>query len=214
MSKSTMQMQEWSGNFGREYTDRNVMTLEEMECLYKKRYGIGRTDMNAMFIGGLKKNISILEVGSNIGNQLLCLQKAGFKNLYGIDIQSHAIKLSRSRIKSIDIVQGSALGLPFEDGIFDLVFTSGVLIHLAPENIGEALYEIYRCTKKYIWCFEYYADTYTQIKYHRHDNLLWKTDFAKLFIQRFKDLQLVKEKRFSYLDNNNIDSMFMLMKAK
>lgn len=67
------------GDFGKEYTDRNAFSLEGLELLYKRRYGFTRTEMNAIFIANLPRNIGILEIGSNIGKQLLCLQGMGFK---------------------------------------------------------------------------------------------------------------------------------------
>lgn len=213
MSKFTRQMGEWAGNFGREYTERNALTLEEMELLYKKQYGVTRTEMNSKFIGDLDRDIKVLEVGSNIGNQLLCLQKAGFNNLYGIELQPYAVELSKSRTKGINIIQGSAFDIPFKNDFFDLVFTSGLLIHIAPGDINAVLDEIYRCTKQYIWCFEYYSEEYTQINYRGHADLLWKANFSQLFLKHFNNVILVKEEHFRWLDNdNNIDFMFLLQK--
>ena len=153
MAPVTRQEEEWGGQFGKEYTDRNILTLDELENLYRDRYGFTRTGMNSEFIGNLVRGIKILEVGSNIGNQLLCLQNMGFKNLYGIELQSYAVELSKSRTQGINIIQASAFDIPFKDGFFDLVFTSGLLIHIAPEDISTVLDEIHRCTKRYIWCF-------------------------------------------------------------
>ncbi len=212
MTKQTRQMQEWAGQFGREYLDRNASTLQETEVLYEKNYGITRTGMNSDFLGGLDKNIRILEVGSNIGTQLLYLQRDGFENLSGIEISAYAVERARSNAKGIDIIHGSAFDIPYADSSFDLVFTSGVLIHVAPGDIAEVLDEMYRCTREYIWCFEYYAETYSPVSYREHENLLWKTDFARLFLERFDNLSLIKEKRFKYLDSNNADTMFLLKK--
>ena len=46
------------------------------------------------------------------------------------------------------------------------------------------------------------------------DNLLWKTDFAKLFLDRFPDLRLVCKKIVKYKNNNNLDIMYLLEKCK
>ena len=86
------------------------------------------------------------------------------------------------------------------------------MIHIAPQDINVVLNEMYRCSGKYIWGFEYYAEKYTQISYRGHDNLPWKTDFARLFLERFRDLKLIKEERYKYLDNDNVDAMFLLEK--
>ena len=214
MAKITEQMQKWRGEFGREYTDRNALSLEEMEDLSKKNYGVTETELNERFLKGIDRSIRILEVGSNIGNQLLCLQRMGFSNLYGIELQSYAVELSKSRTRNINIIQGSAFDIPYKDGYFDLVFTAGVLIHIEPSDIALALREIYRCTRKYIWGFEYFSDHYTEIPYRGHKNLLWKTDFVRLYLNQFSDLELVKEERLKYLDNDNVDTMFLLKKEE
>jgi len=212
MDEFTKQMEKWREGFGKEYTDRNALSLNEMENFYKEHYGYTRTEMNSEFIGDFDKDMKILEVRSNVGNQLLCLQGMGFNNLYGIELQGYAVELSKSRTKRINIIEGSAFDVPYKDSYFDLVFTSGVLIHINPSDISMAVEEIYRCAKNYIWGFEYHADKYTEILYRGHKDLLWKTDFAKLYCEQFSDLQLVQEKRFKCIDNDNVDSMFMLKK--
>lgn len=214
MPRITKQMKEWMSDFGKEYTDRNVLTLSELDKMYMKKFGVSRTKLNDLFIGKLARSIKILEVGSNIGNQLLLLQKTGFKNLYGIELNSYAVEFSKTRTKNINIIQGSALDIPFKDKYFDLVFTAGVLIHIHPKDIKKAMKEIHRCTKKYIWGCEYYADKYTKVVYRDHKNLLWKTNFSQLYLDLFSDLKLVREKRLKYLDNENIDTMFLLKKAR
>ncbi len=154
----------------------------------------------------------ILEVGSNVGNQLLSLQRMGFGALYGIELQSYAVEISKSKSKNINIIQGDASDIPFKDGYFDMVFTSGVLIHIDPNNLPCVLREIHRCTKKYIFGFEYYSDETKDIPYRGKSNLLWKADFAKKYVDLFNDLTLVKEERIKYLGNENIDAMFLLKK--
>jgi pseudaminic acid biosynthesis-associated methylase len=214
MAKITEQMQKWAGQFGKDYTDRNALSLEEMETLYERNYGQTRTELNERFLKGIDRSIRILEVGSNVGNQLLCLQRMGFNNLYGIELQSYAVELSKSRTRRINIIEGSAFDIPYKDGYFDLVFTSGVLIHVGPSDIALVVREIHRCTREYVWGFEYYADHYTEIPYRGQRNLLWKADFARLYLDQFGDLELVKEERLKYLDNDNIDTMFLLRKRR
>jgi pseudaminic acid biosynthesis-associated methylase len=214
VAKTTEQMEKWAGEFGKEYTDRNALCFEEMEALYKRNYGVTRTELNERFLKEINRTIRILEVGSNIGNQLLCLQRMGFSNLYGIELQGYAVELSKSRTRGINIIEGSAFDIPYKDGYFDLVFTAGVLIHINPSDIALAIREIHRCTKEYIWGFEYYADNYTEIPYRGCRNLLWKTDFARLYLEHFVDLELVMEERLKYLKNDNTDTMFLLRKKK
>jgi len=206
-------MEAWSKAFGKAYTDRNALSPGELDRLYNKNFGITRTDLNKEFLGNLSQGIKILEVGSNVGNQLLCLQKMGFKNLYGIEINSYAVKCAKKRLKEINIIQGSVLDIPFKDSYFDLVFTSGVLIHIAPHDINLAMREMRRCAKKYIWGLEYYADKYSEILYRGYRGLLWKANFAKLYLDLFDDLKLIKSRKLKYLDDSgNIDEMFLFKK--
>ena len=212
MGKFTDQMQQWSSEFGKEYTERNPHTIEVMDGLYKKQFGLTRTELNLTFLDNFDRSIKILEVGSNVGAQLHGLQSIGFENLYGIELQPYAVEVSKQNTKNINLIQGSALDIPFKNSYFDLVFTSGVLIHINPDDLNIAIREIYRCTREHIWGFEYYADRYTEILYREQKGLLWKADFAKLYLDEFRDLELVKEKRIKYFDSDNIDSMFLIRK--
>ena len=208
----TKQLKKWKNSFGKEYTDRNSFSVAQLDNLYKKRYGLTRTKLNIDFIGKLNKKIKILEVGSNVGNQLLMLQKMGFKNLFGLEPLEYAVELSKKRSIGINIIQGSAFDIPFKDNYFDLVFTSGVLIHINPKDIRKAMKEIYRCSNKYIWGFEYFSKKYQEVNYRGEKNLLWKADFPRLYIQNFSDLKLIKVKYIKYLQDKNIDEMFILKK--
>ncbi len=202
----------WSSDFGRNYTDRNVMTADELDELYRKRYGVTRTELNKEFIGGMDRNIRILEVGANMGNQLVALRKIGFKNLFGIELQFYPIKKSKTFGSDIPLLQASAFHLPFKDGAFDMIFTSTVLIHIAPEYLKVVMKEICRCTKHYVCGLEYYNKKFKEINYRGKDELLWKGDYSKEYLKFCPDLQIVKEKKYKYLDSDEIDTMFLLVK--
>ena len=210
----TQQEEVWNGEFGEKYTDRNIMSPDELDQLCIDNYGISRTELNKEILD--KLNVArILEVGCNVGNRLLLLKKMGYTNLWGIELQEYAVEIARKRTSGINIAKGSAFDIPYKNNFFDLVFTSGVLIHISPDDIDKVLDEMYRCTNKYIWGFEYYnSEAYQMVNYRGADSLLWKTDFAKLFLERYKDLKLVKEERYAYLDNpENIDMMYLLEKS-
>ncbi len=214
----TEQLKEWTGEFGKEYTKRNLITPEGVDNTYLSKYGVTRTSINKDFIDFLDRDVKILEVGTNIGLQLNLLSKLGFKNLYGIEINPSAIEISHKLNESLPIyiIKASAFDIPFKDKWFDLVFTSGVLIHIHPNDMINATKEIYRCTNKHIWCFEYFApEGYKEIIYRGKSNLLWKTDFKKIFLDNFSDLKLMKEQLFSYKNGPDlIDQMFLLEKNK
>jgi len=207
----TLQEKFWQSKFGRDYIKRNFFSNREMDRLYVKNYGVSRSEMNRKFLGNLRiKNV--LEVGCNAGNQLALLQKQGFKNLYGIEIYDKAVELSRTRLKNVNIIWDSVFDIPFKDNYFDLVFTSGLLIHISPKDIKKAMKEIYRVSKKYIWGFEYYNDEYISIDYRGHKNCLWKGNFVKMYLNLFPSLRLVRVEKLKYLNDNNVDIMFLLKK--
>jgi pseudaminic acid biosynthesis-associated methylase len=211
-AQATPQLGAWCGDFGREYTLRSCLTPQQVDALWEKNYGSTRTELNRRFLMNIPIDARILEVGCNIGNQLLLLQQLGYSNLYGVDVQDYALGIARSRTKNINFTQASSFALPYEDKYFDLVFTSGVLIHVSPSDLPAALDEIYRCTKCYIWGAEYYASAMMEIDYRGHGELLWKMDYARQYLTRFEDMDLVLEQRLPYLENQNVDSMFLLRK--
>lgn len=211
----TKQTDFWSGEFGKDYTERNFFTEQEWDEYYLKQYGVTKLAMNEEFLATLPKDARILEVGCNIGMQLRGLQSQGFTNLYGIELQAYSVERSKSILKNINIIQGSGFDLPFKDGYFDVVVTNGVLIHIAPADYDKIMSEMYRCSKKFIWGFEYYADKITDINYRGNTGFLWKSNFAQEFIDRFPDLKLVKSKRYPYInqaESGNEDVMYLLSK--
>jgi pseudaminic acid biosynthesis-associated methylase len=210
----TKQGEVWRGEFGSQYSERNLLDPPELDKLYQSKYGVTRTVLNHSFLKDIPRSTSILEVGSNLGNQLIPLHQMGFENLNGIEIQKEIVKNAQSRVPSAKLMEGSALNIPFRDASFDLVFTSGLLIHIAPQDLSLAMTEIHRCAKDWIWGLEYYAPEITEVLYRGHPGLLWKADYARIYTESFPDLELVMEQRLSYLDNDNVDSMFLLRRKK
>jgi pseudaminic acid biosynthesis-associated methylase len=209
----TTQINFWKGDFGKEYTDRNHYTDEVWDEFYKKNWGKTKLEMNQNFISQLPKDIKILEVGCNIGLQLRGLQRAGFQNLYGIELQPYAVEEAKKLTKNINIICGSGFDLPFKDNYFDIVCTNGVLIHIAPDDLPKIMKEMVRCSKKYIWGFEYFAEKITEINYRGHENYLWKADYADLFMKNFQNLKLVKKEMYPYIEHpENKDYMYLLEK--
>lgn len=210
----TQQELVWNSDFGRAYTDRNTFDIESLDALWLRNYGVSRREINAQFLGGISKTAKVLEVGCNAGNQLLLLRQMGWSELSGVELQPYALEIARSRLPNASLKEGSALALPWADSSFDLVFTSGVLIHISPDDLPRAVSEIYRVSKEYIWCSEYFASEVTEIKYRDRAELLWKMDFARQFLRAFPDLELVQERRLPYLESTNVDSVFLLRKKK
>jgi pseudaminic acid biosynthesis-associated methylase len=213
MSELTSQMAKWSGEFGRDYTDRNTLSLAEIEALYVSLYGVNRTSMNARLSA-----ISIVPYGFSKSDQMSAINCSACKVWDSLAVRHRAarlrVEISKRRMPHLNIIEGSAFDIPFKDGFFDLVFTSGVLIHIAPSDITKALQEIHRCSRRLIWGFEYFSESYTEVVYRGNAGLLWKTNFSQLYLDTFGDLRLVKEERFKYKDDENVDKMFLLEKVK
>jgi len=211
---NTKQIAFWQGEFGKNYTKRNIYNNRQLNSLYKKRYKKTRIEMNELFLSHIDKKIRILEVGCNVGQQLRLLQQQGFSNLYGIEIQWNAVEIAKKKTKNINIIQASAFDIPFKDNYFDLVFTSGVLIHISPKDIEKAIHEIYRVSNTYIWGFEYYSkNKYEEVTYRGNKNTLWKTDFKTLYQNKFPQLKLLKETFYPNVGNEDlVDHMFLLNK--
>src|SRR4030042_739472 len=104
----TAQERAWAGQVGQEYTDRNTMTANQLDDLYRDCFGISRTLLNWHFLEGIPGDASILEVGCNIGMQLRHLQGMGYTNLHGIELQQYAID---HKVVDVPIDQGSAYEL-------------------------------------------------------------------------------------------------------
>lgn len=206
------QAEAWATNFGEEYTKRNLLTLEEMEQLHVKYYGYSRTKINEQFFNELNRNIRILEVGCNIGTQLTCLQKMGFVNLYGIEISPFACEIAKAKTMNVNIVRANALDIPFKDNYFDLVFTSGVLIHIGENELYSVMKEIYRCSRRYIFGFEYFSEKRTEINYRGNKDLLWKDNYPKLYTTLFSELKIIRLKLYKYIENDNQDIAYLLTK--
>lgn len=210
---ATEQSEFWCGNFGKEYTDRNPQNIQELEKLYLKQYKMTRAEMNGEFLGFIDRSVKVLEVGCNIGLQLLELQRLGFKSLYGLELQDYAVEKSKSLTKNINIIQGSAFDIPFKDCYFDVVCTSGVLIHIAPADLPSAMSEMIRCSRRYIWGMEYYSHEPKAINYRGNKGFLWKMDYAGEFMKLDRKLSLVKKKVYPYVsdrEKGNEDAMYLL----
>jgi pseudaminic acid biosynthesis-associated methylase len=210
---TTPQITTWVNDFGREYTDRNILSQSVLNTLYEKNYGVTRRSLNELFLSGIPADARILEVGCNVGNQLAVLREMGYRNLHGVEIQEYALEQARRNLPEIQFTRASAFEIPYPDKHFDVVFTSGVLIHIAPDDLPKAVDEIHRCAGQYVWGFEYYSPQMVEVKYRGNEGLLWKMDYAMFYLERFADLSLARRKDLRYLENSNVDSMFLLRKT-
>jgi pseudaminic acid biosynthesis-associated methylase len=179
MAIETPQLALWRSEFGRAYTDRNDRDKPA-------RVGAWR-----MLLADITPTC-VLEVGCNVGWNLVYLERLGVPELYGIEPQPEAVERARQRRPTFNVLHGTAFELPLRDRLCDLVFTSGVLIHIAPASLGDALDEIYRVSRRWIVAIEYDQPREQEIRYRGHAAALWKRDHGAAWQTRHPDLRLVR----------------------
>lgn len=169
----------WAGEFGDAYLQRNNQAARGREPFWKDR--IEQTEP-----------ASVLEVGCNLGGNLRPLAELlPDATIAGVDVNDAALEVAREAVPGAQLQKASAYALPFDDRSFDLVFTTGVLIHLPPEGIGAAIDEIVRCSKRYVLCGEYYADEEEEVPYRGQSGALFRRDYGEIYGQRHPELNLL-----------------------
>lgn len=175
------QLEFWTETtFGESYTDRNQFDYQIRVPAWKEML----SDLEL-------KNI--LEVGCNRAYNLQAIREndKGVK-LFGIEPNLYARRIAQENRFGAIIYDGTTLNIPYSDNSFDLSFTSNVLIHVSLENLPKSINEIYRVSKKYILCIEYFDDKETMIHYRGHNEVLWKRDFRAHYEATKPNLKLIK----------------------
>jgi pseudaminic acid biosynthesis-associated methylase len=129
---------------------------------------------------------SILECGCNIGRNINFLNSVlpdAKKSI--IEISEPAFEFVRNNYQLEYSFNGSILMSNFESNSFDLTFTSGVLIHIHPDELIDNMSKLFHYSKKYILIAEYFNRNPVMIEYQGQSNKLFKRDFGKLFIENF-----------------------------
>jgi pseudaminic acid biosynthesis-associated methylase len=150
---------------------------------------------------------SILEVGANAGLNLEALAELTEAELYATEPNDKArAELDLNGVVPYTHIRpDTADKLTFGTGSIDLVFTSGVLIHVPPDNLIASMREIHRVAKRYIICAEYFAPHEEMIPYRGYNDALWRRDYGSLYLDNFPDLRCIAHmfawKRMTGLDN-------------
>lgn len=156
---------------------------------------------------------SILELGSNMGQNLVALKKKYKKSkIYGVDINATACEILKRNYPDFNITNSSILNYKTKKK-FDLVFTSGVLIHINPKQLNNTYKKIFNLSKKYILIVEYYNSSPVSVIYRGHYNKLFKRDFAGDLMERY-NLKLIDYGFFYHKDRYSFDDItwFLLKK--
>ncbi len=192
------QLEQWRGRLGDAYIARNqlseVAVLQVTACWER-------------ILPHTPSARSILEVGANVGRNLAALSSLTEAELYAVEPNRAAREALGALLPADRIREGHAGDLPFANGSIDLVFTSGVLIHIPEGALREAYSEIHRVAARWILSIEYFSPRPAEVVYQGRSELLWKRDYGSYWLDWFDDLRYVADgffwKRTTGLDDLN-----------
>jgi pseudaminic acid biosynthesis-associated methylase len=159
---------------------------------------------------------SVLELGSNIGLNLMALrQLLPAARLSAVEINEKAASELKASVPDVDLHLNSILEFQ-PKASWNLVFTKGVLIHINPDKLPIVYELMYRASSRYLLVAEYYNPKPTEITYRGHTGKLFKRDFAGEILDKHSDLSLV-DYGFVYHRDPNFpqdDMTWFLMKKR
>jgi len=181
MNHRTPQEAFWAGEFGDAYVDRNQgPRWTEWNITYFQR-----------LLAKAKHPASLLELGCNRGLNLHALMRVYPEaELSAVELNSKAVEIVRRDLPQVKLHHGSILDFKPER-TWDVVFTNGVLIHLAPEALAGVYALMAKASARYVLISEYYNPTPVEVTYRGHAGKLFKRDFAGEFLDAHKDFQLI-----------------------
>ena len=181
MSYKTEQENFWAGKFGDDYIARN----RSDRTLSIK---IANWTKNLSRIGGGLSNC--LELGPNIGLNFKALGLL-FPTLQmtGVEINHQAAE-ECAKLDRVKVIEESILSFETDER-FDLTISSGLLIHINPDDLPTVYDKLYNYSRGYIAISEYYNPTPVEVVYRGNTGKLFKRDFAGEMMDRFSDLELV-----------------------
>ena len=187
MHELSEQEEFWTGDFGNEYIYRNSLD---------RLLGPATAMWAQILQYCLEPPRSAFEMGCNIGANLYALKNLLPEiSLTAVEINSQAANLAKNT--QATIYNCSIYDFEYPADSFDLVFSSGVLIHIDPNFISDIYKKIYALSNRYTLINEYYNPTAVSLTYRNHKNKLFKRDFAGEMLDMFHDLRLVTY-RFMY----------------
>jgi len=124
----------------------------------------------------------VLEVGCNVGNNLQAFPKAF--TVEGVDKNEHAIEIACFRYPHL-FSQGDIMKLSYPDNYCDVVFTRGLLIHIDPVDLHQAMRELLRVSKRWVFNLEYHSEDEQKVAYQVG---LWKRNMRWQWLQHAVDV--------------------------
>lgn len=174
----------WKGEFGDQYSSRHPATDHEIRA---------RVALWAEILSHIapEKPRTILEIGANVGNNLRALRCLSGAKFFALEPNEAARKVLEADgiVSEWDTRAGMATATGFMDDTAELVFTSGVLIHIPPTDLIASCREIYRCSSRWIVAIEYFSVEPREIPYRGHAGKLWSRDYGGFWLDHFTDLK-------------------------
>jgi spore coat polysaccharide biosynthesis protein SpsF len=176
----------WKGNYGDEYFDRNAPRKEWVLNTIKAMSRILSS------LHGAKLN-KILEIGAADGINIESLQKITDADLYAIEPNKLAYErlLQKNLVPKENLYNKAMHEIKFDDNQFDLVFTKGVMVHIAEEDLHDFCAEMIRISSRYVVAIEFFADTVEYISHRGQKNNLIKRDYGEFLMDNYSNLSLV-----------------------
>lgn len=160
----------WAGKFGNEYIERNRYD-------FRSRIGFWESAIQFCTPG------TVFEFGCNIGLNLQAIQTcAPNLDLFGCDVNQQAVNEARASGLEVQLVAEHGIAGLYEPGSMDLVFTSGVLIHIPPEDLQRTMRSLVELSSRYVIAVEYHLDAgEEEVEYRGQAGALWKRNYGKLY---------------------------------
>jgi pseudaminic acid biosynthesis-associated methylase len=179
-------LEAWKGAFGDGYRERNPPSAEDL----KWRLHLWQPIFRSL---GTRPPQSILEVGANIGNNLRAIRMFSSARLLALEPNEVSRKslLDSGLVQASDALDGDAATIALPDGAVDFAFTCGVLIHVDPADHSRCCREIFRVSRSYVMCAEYFSTDPVEVVYRGEHGLLFKRDFGGLFLDTCPELELI-----------------------
>jgi 2-polyprenyl-3-methyl-5-hydroxy-6-metoxy-1,4-benzoquinol methylase len=170
------QEKHWVGRDGDEYHMRNRVE-------WRNRVGFWNRILSAYEIR------SVLDVGCACGWNQNAIAVCGIlapvfertRRTLGIDINEKALERARLYANDVMYCRAADAATALGNASFDLVVTSGVLIHVSPNDLPETLRSLHDVAQRYVLAIEYASVATEHVQYRGEDDLLWKRPYGSFY---------------------------------